>query len=449
MSILCGIDFSETSQAALRVAEHLARTQNVPLHIVHALPVGREDIAQPGHDVARWAERLLEQAAEQAGDRGVVVSTHLRTAAPDEALIDFAAEQGVELIVVGALGHRTKRHWNLGSHADRLAQRSRVPVLVVRQSAPFEAWLSRSRPLRVVLGADFSRSTDCAMGKLEELRKLAPCDVSAVHLYWPPQQFERLGLEGVRSYLDPDPEVTKTLVRDLTQRLAPADNPGSLEVYAEPHLGRRGDRLAAIASERDADLLVVGTHERSPLGRVWEGSVARWALHASDRSVLCVPLQPMAAAAKAAVPRVRNVLAATDFSEAGNAAVALAFAIAEPGATVSLAHVVPETHAKPLEPHDLFALEQSAADDPRRSEVHGALTALIPPDRRALTRVYALESNTPAAAICQAAARVNAEVVCVGHRGRSKLAKTLLGSVATDVLARAERPVLIAPAPKE
>jgi len=68
----------------------------------------------------------------------------------------------------------------------------------------------------------------------------------------------------------------------------------------------------------------------------------------------------------------------------------------------------------------------------------------IPRDIQCSTRIYALESNEPATAICQAALRVDADVVCIGHRGRTKLETALLGSVATGVLTRAEMPVLLA-----
>jgi hypothetical protein len=50
----------------------------------------------------------------------------------------------------------------------------------------------RQRALRVVLGADLSRSRDVDMAKVAQLRELSSCDVTAVHLYWPPQHFERL-----------------------------------------------------------------------------------------------------------------------------------------------------------------------------------------------------------------------------------------------------------------
>lgn len=449
MSILCGTDFSEAAHRALTAAAHIAVRTDIPLHLVHCVPAGTpQPDDEPKSEYLDWVRRQLHRDADRARELGAQVRVHLKFGSPDEALIAVAREVDAQLLVIGPLGGRSPGTFQVGGHADRLVQRAHVPVLIVRNAEPFKAWLDENGPLRIVLGADLSRSTDAAMQAVERWRRLAPCDVTAVHLYWPPQQFARLGIEGVRSYLDPDPDVTKTLTRELTHRLAPASEPDSIRVHVEPHLGRLGDRLADLAFQRKADVLVIGTHVRSTLGRIWEGSVSRWALHAARTSVLCVPAPPPAPAV--AVPRMRNVLAATDLSPEGNAAVGLAYAIAEPGGTVHVVHVVPIRDLPPLDPHDIFALEHATKPDSRREQTHRALAALVPEDwRDRTTRLYALESNHAAVAIRQAALRLDADAICVGQRGRSNLAQALLGSVLSDLVAHAERPVILAHAPRE
>jgi len=95
--------------------------------------------------------------------------------------------------------------------------------------------------------------------------------LTALHLYWPPTQFDRLGLHGVRSYTDPDPEVTKVLTRELSERLSSAFDPESVRIRLEPHMGSIGDRIAMLAEEDRADLVVVGSHERDAVGRILSG----------------------------------------------------------------------------------------------------------------------------------------------------------------------------------
>jgi nucleotide-binding universal stress UspA family protein len=449
MSILCGTDFSEAAHEALTAAAYIAVRTQTPLHVVHSVQAGhpRPEV-EPKSEYLDWVLRQLHREADRARELGADVHVHLKQGSPDEAMLGLAEEHATQLIVIGPLGGRSPGTFALGGHADRLIQRAHVPVLIVRTAEPFRAWLRDEQPLRIVMGADLSRSTEAAMAAVQRWSRISACDVTAVHLYWPPEQFARLGIEGVRSYLDPDPDVTKTLTRELTHRLGQVDESTELRVHVEPHLGRPGDRLADIAFQRKADVLVVGSHGRNALQRFWEGSVSRWAVHAARTSVLCVPAPRAPAALE--VPHMRNVLAATDLSPAGNAAVALAYALTEVGGTVHLVQVVPAKGVAPLSPHDIFSLEHTTKPEPRRDEVHRALQAIVPANcRDRTTRIYALESNEPGVAIRQAAARLDADAICVGRRGRSNLSHVLLGSISEDVLARADRPVLLAQAPRD
>ena len=51
--------------------------------------------------------------------------------------------------------------------------------------------------------------------------------------------------------------------------------------------------------------------------------------------------------------------------------------------------------------------------------------------------------------ILQAAARLDADAICMGTHGRSGLMKALLGSQAEAVLRGAKVPVLLVPSPRE
>lgn len=450
MAILCGTDFSEMSNRAVAAAGHLAQRMKLPLHLVHSLDVGPEDVYDEAKgSLVEWAGRQLRRQAERLRRHGTQVDVHVKTGTPDVAVLDTAKEVSAKLIVVAALGRRQPGQWKIGSHADRIAQRSHVPVLVVRDALPYDAWVRESRPLRILFGADYSVSSEIAMRWVNELRAFGPCEVVAAHLYWPPEQFHRLGLGGVRSYVDPDPEVTKALERDFSERYSRLPGAGPLRFRLEPHLGRLGDRLADIAAEEKVDLVVVGSHDRDALDRLWEGSVSRGVLHWAKTSVACIPA-PASALARA-TPKLQTVLAATDFSPIADAAIPLAFASAAPGGTVHLVHVV-KGHRSSIEPHDIFDRDKSNTAPKAEGGLHDRLLSLVPADAQARglsAHVHVLESLDVAHAISQAAERLAADLICLGTHGRTGLTKALLGSVAQAVLEKTRRPVLLARAPLE
>ncbi len=449
MSIVCGTDFSEMAAHAGTVAAGLAARLGAPLHLVHALDLWPEDLReQPAHPLLLWAEGKLAGEAQRLRELGAQVFVHAKPGAADSVLQATARAESASLVVIGALGRRADKSRGLGSRADRAAQHSHLPVLAIRDSAPFVAWFDEKRLLRIVLGVDASARAENAGRWLGELCRIGPCELVLAHLYWPPEAYHRLGLGGLRSMVEPDAEIVKTLEQQFASTFDGLLRAKVRTYRIEPHLGRVGDGLAGLAAEVRADLLVVGCHDQSVVERLWEGSVARQALRASNMSVACVPA-PTAARVRQ-TPKLGHVLAATDFSEQGNGAIPLAYAADSNGGTVHLVHVIKATRA-PIDAYDVFEPLPSVILSEAAKAAAARLVELIPTDgsgKTVSTRFHVLEAEDAADAICQAAERLGADLICLGTHGRTGLAKAALGSVAAGVLAHTRRPVLIAKGPK-
>jgi nucleotide-binding universal stress UspA family protein len=450
MSIVCGTDFSEMAGHAATVAGCLAARTGQPLHLVHALELLPEMVQeQPGHPLMLWAENQIAREADRLRGWGVDVRPHVVAGPADKVLQAAAHDVSASAIVVGAVGHDGNASRKLGTRADRTAERAHVPVLTVRDSAAFLAWFKEGRQLRVVLGVDDRESVENAARWLDSLCQMGPVELSLVHLYWPPEAYRRLGIDGFRDFVEPDEQIVKTLEQQLSRRLDGLLH-AKLRTYCiEPHLGRVGDGLAGVAAARNADLLVVGTRALGALDRLWEGSVARDALRAARMSVACVPAPAVKDALH--VPRLRHVLVATDFSELGNGAIPLAYAAVGHGGTVHLLHVVKRGHSF-VDRYDVFV---AAPDDAVAAEIMAAATSrlerLIPTDasgKGTSTQVLVLASRDASEAICQAAERLGVDLICLGTHGRTGVAKAALGSVAAHVLANSHRPLLLARAPR-
>lgn len=443
MAIVCGTDLSPAAKEAATAAACLAARQRLPLHLVHAT-----DPALAGQSAlseVERAERQLREQAEELRKLGAEVSVTVRAGTPDAVLVEMGRDVHARLLVVGAEGEQRGSGRRVGVHAERVAQRCGVAVLVVRDATPFRSWVQAARPLKVVLGVEPSFSTECAVKRLEELRAQGPCEVSAVRLFWPPTEFQRLGFSGARSYTDIDPIVTQVLVTELQQRLPSAS---AYELRVEPHLGSLGERLAAIAGEAKADLIVVGSHDRNMMERIWEGSTSHSVLHNAHTAVLCVPADDCSPLLR---PRhAKRIVVATDFSKLGDSALPLAYAIAEGSAAIHVVHVVPARERTPLDFHDIFALDNLKLPSEARDEalkhlrqLTSSLTSSLAasPDKR--VELHVLESDNAAEAIAQAGERLQADVIVLGTHGRSGLSKAVMGSVASSLLSSSKRPVLL------
>ena len=147
-SIVCGVDGSNDSQAALDVAVSLAdRLQRrlvvahvaEPAHIPHVAaapfgsPAGRSALLDEADSREQAAKRLLDDVISTSG----LVNADTRTAFghPAERLADIADEVDAELIVVGSRGRGAFKSALLGSVSTALVGIARSPVLIVPPGA--------------------------------------------------------------------------------------------------------------------------------------------------------------------------------------------------------------------------------------------------------------------------------------------------------------------------
>ncbi|HSN89857.1 MAG TPA: universal stress protein [Anaeromyxobacteraceae bacterium] len=139
--ICCPVDFSEPSRLALDEAVDLARRLGAELLVVHV----NVPLAPSATDVLVSSRAILEvEGAEEARQlEAWRVEAQERMNAPVKASVlagdaaaeiaAFAADQGVDLIVVGTHGRTGVRRLVLGSVAERVARLAPCPVLVVRR----------------------------------------------------------------------------------------------------------------------------------------------------------------------------------------------------------------------------------------------------------------------------------------------------------------------------
>ena len=144
-TILLATDASPASGAAAEQAIDLAARLGARLLVLSVLGTGRS-AARPDPPARRWrasSQRARAAGAEAAGhDSG--------RATPGETIVEAAAAEGADLIVVGTHGRGPVGRLFLGSVSDYVVRHARCPVLVVRPSSTTAADRAggRSAPAR-------------------------------------------------------------------------------------------------------------------------------------------------------------------------------------------------------------------------------------------------------------------------------------------------------------
>lgn len=437
MKIICGTDFSQHSVEAADVAAAIAARLQEELLLVHVMesPPGEVLSESQLEELRGKHKKKLKQEAARLRESGAKVEEQLAEGSPSSVLTALAGKTHAGLVVVSSLGHIAPSGWLVGSVAERVAQSSPVPTLVVREGRALRAWAGQQkRALRIMVGCDFSASSDAALRWVCALRQIGPCQVTVASVSCPPQESSRFGLPGP-SWPDNPPEVQKLLERDLRKHAEDILRGCDLEVRVTGTWGRPEPQLLDLAQAMEADLIVVGTHQRHGLERFWLGSVSRGLLHHAPMSVACVPPSG-APAGPGNIPLFQRVLVPTDFSNLGNHAVPFAYSTLYRGGTVALLHVREGGRSR----------QTARQAESQLKKLEQQLRALIPSEAEArwiASKVEVVEAERPAVAICQAAARFGADLICMGSHGRSGLTQTILGSVAQDVIAQSHIPVLV------
>jgi nucleotide-binding universal stress UspA family protein len=211
---------------------------------------------------------------------------------------------------------------------------------VVREAGPIIEWAKGRRTLNVFVACDFTASADTAISWLRELRRVGPCQVVLGYVDWPMEERWRLGVRSQTPFNENPPEVEHMLERDLRSKLNRMLGDSSARVRVLPSWGSPDFNLLQMAQEEQADLIVVGSHQRRGLRRLAHPSVSRAILHHAPMNVACVPASPGGSVSSDPIPEHHRVLVTTDFSEVANHAIPFAYSMLAHGGTVRLVHVV-------------------------------------------------------------------------------------------------------------
>ncbi|MEF8813131.1 MAG: universal stress protein [Halovenus sp.] len=134
--ILLASDGSDAAEAAADHALRLAEAFDSTLHIVYIL-----NVAEPSPDVDDSAEhpelrakreRALEYPSDRAGRADVSVTTAAVRGSPSDALVTYASEEEIDLIVMGTHGRGGLDRLLVGSVAEHVVRNAPAPVVTVR-----------------------------------------------------------------------------------------------------------------------------------------------------------------------------------------------------------------------------------------------------------------------------------------------------------------------------
>jgi nucleotide-binding universal stress UspA family protein len=277
--ILVGIDDSEASTKAVTFAARLSSEHGGQLIIAHSvnwLPVMTQ-IAASGaiidstlviDDLKAEGEALLDRAVNAAKRCGADAQRRALEGEPAQSILAQAAEAKCSLIVMGTHGRKGLERLFVGSTTEAVLRGSTIPVLTVLPGTTIAGPGKRCIE-RIVAGVDASEPSDAA---IQTILDLPAEDRQHVIFY---------SIAGAR-------EDEGDQAHRVVGKAVGLANARGISAKGRVIAGHPAEALIAAAQLQAADLIVLGSHGRRGLQRLFLGSVAEGVVRNSVLPVLVV-----------------------------------------------------------------------------------------------------------------------------------------------------------------
>jgi nucleotide-binding universal stress UspA family protein len=246
-----------------------------------------------------------------------------------------------------------------------------------------------------------------------------------------------LGLVGYDSNRDPYDQICQQLraeAKEKTERFAKLNAVAGVQPECVVQDGLITDLILSLAKEKEASLIVMGTHGLRGIDRLMLGSVTERVLRRAPCPVLAVRRPAHLAARSEREPEpihLKKMLLCSDFSDHAHRASQYAMSMAkEYDAELTLLHVLERFP-------DTTDIQYATMDVSKRLE------EVIPGDERSACNIKSVvRIGKPYQQIIQLAVELETDLVIMGVRGRGALDVALFGSTTYRVIQLGPCPVL-------
>lgn len=278
--ILVPLDSSELAERALPFAEGLARKLHgeVILLTAHIL----------GDPFERLLRAYLEKRVVELQSLGIRASSLVVEGNAANEILDFSEKNGIGLIIISSHGRAGPSIWPLGSVANKVLQRSRIPVLLIR-SGQLEEVIAERELQKILVTLDGSQFAEEIISYVEGLAKEMGSEIILLRVIEPIKfpYLETYDAECERYEKDFMARAEKEARHYLSKKENTLRDKG-VKVSSTLLIGKPAETILQYARDNSASLIALATHGFSGITKWAYGSIASKLIERSPKPILLV-----------------------------------------------------------------------------------------------------------------------------------------------------------------
>lgn len=295
--ILMPTDFSRNANQALRYAATLASVFNSSLTLLHVVPLHGEDPYAPDShfpDLQEFYHKLETHARARmremriAHDKLEVAEFTVRGISPPEEILTFAAENRIDLIVMGTHGRSAIGRFLVGSVAEKIVRHADCPVITVAHQE--EEIFDSPGMNRLLVPVDFSEHAKAVLPHAVGFAQRFGASIEFLHVI-DQRVYPAFYMTETESLIMLYPELIDKSLAELKDFTA-GSIPENVQIKFTVREGNPHSEIVHYAAHEDIDLIMMGTHGLSGIEKLLIGSTAEKVVRRAKCPVLVIKATP-------------------------------------------------------------------------------------------------------------------------------------------------------------
>lgn len=278
--VLFPTDFSENAKKILPLAADIAVRNGAALEVLHVnvmatyVPVMPEMYTLPLAEINEYEmsaandlKNLKRDILSDGSYKDLPLETRIEAGTLHSTLRRLAIEDGCDLVVMGTKGASNATEFFIGSNTERVIRSAVCPVLAVPEGNTSFA------PKTILVPTTLKDDQKVVFNTVADWQKQYGFEVKVLYLNNP---------GGFQNNEEAEAALEKFC------KMAGLKN---VDLYTASNVSNEEQAILQFASQEQADMIVMGTHQRRGISHMLFGSIAEDTANHSKIPVLCVPVK--------------------------------------------------------------------------------------------------------------------------------------------------------------